>query len=432
MKKYSLVVVLSICLLVIATLYIYMSGIQKRDITNINQDLQASSRNFINSSPGTFSIKSISAKCVANLPQVSLTWSQSIKASSYLVERMYPGAKSWEITGETSNLFFTDTTYEPGYDLGYFTYRVQAYNANGLSYSKSQKINIFKCPSVVPAITATGNTNSIPPVVTTSKNTLQWGAYVGDETNDLANFESLVGKKVNLYADFEGWNDTFPSSLSTKVGAQGKTLVIFWEPDFGYDTINNGSKDTYIKQFATGAKSYGYPIILAPFDEMNLNEEAWGYEVNNNTALKFRTAWQHIHDLFVSVSTTNVKFAITYNNVSIPDVAGNEMSDYYPGDTYVDYVGIDGFNFADPWQTFAQIFDTTIAQVSKFNKPIYILSMASEAGAQKASWITDGLGGTIKNYTNVLGWIWFNEGGQPNWIVNSDSASLSAFKSIIP
>ena len=166
--------------------------------------------------------------------------------------------------------------------------------------------------------------------------------------------------------------------------------------------------------------------------EMNLNEEAWGYGVNNNTSLKFRTAWQHIHYLFVSASATNVKFAITYNNVSIPNVSGNEMSDYYPGDEYVDYVGIDGFNFANPWLTFAQVFDTAITQASVFNKPIYILSTASEAGTQKASWIIDGLGSITKKYSNVLGWIWFNQGGQPNWIVNSDGASLLAFKSIIP
>ena len=262
--------------------------------------------------------------------------------------------------------------------------------------------------------------------------TLQWGAYVGDGINDLSNFESLVGKEVNLYADFEGWSNSFPSSLSSKVGSKGKTLIIFWEPDFGYDNIINSSKDTYIKQFAISAKSYNYTVILSPFDEMNLNEEAWGYGKNNNTAEKFKTAWQHIHDLFISENATNVKFAISFNNVSVPDVAGNKMTDYYPGDNYVDYVGLDGFNFGNPWQTFAQVFDSAISNASVFNKPIYILSTTSIAGAQKATWITDGLGKTIKTYTNVIGWIWFNQGGNSNWLVNSDSASLAAFKAILP
>ena len=266
----------------------------------------------------------------------------------------------------------------------------------------------------------------------TTPHVLEWGAYTGNNTNDLANFETLVGKKVNIFAYFAGWDMNFPSDLATTIGAQGKTLVIFWEPSFGYDGIMDGSKDAYIKQFATDAKAYGYSVILAPFDEMNLNEETWGYGANNNSAQKFKTVWIHIHDIFTSVGATNVKFAITYNNVSTPDVSGNGMADYYPGSIYVDYIGIDGFNFNTPPLTFAQIFDNAITQASVFNKPIYILSMASDAGPHKATWITDGLGTNIKNYPNVFGWVWFNKPGTPNWIVNSDAASLAAFKSVLP
>jgi mannan endo-1,4-beta-mannosidase len=261
--------------------------------------------------------------------------------------------------------------------------------------------------------------------------TLEWGAYTGGVT-ELANFEALVGKKVNIYADFVGWDSPFPSDLSTTIGARGKTLLIFWEPSFGYDGIIDGSKDTYIQQFATDAKKYGYPVILAPFDEMNLNEEAWGYGKNNNTAEKFKTAWINIHGIFASVGATNVRFALTFNNVSTPDINGNWMKDYYPGDIYVDYIGIDGFNFNAPPLSFAQIFDAGIKNASVFKKPIYILSTASDAGPQKAQWIKDGLGTTVKNYPNVLGWVWFNKSGTPNWIVNSDNTSLTAFKSVLP
>ncbi len=262
---------------------------------------------------------------------------------------------------------------------------------------------------------------------------LEWGAYVGDGDADLSNFENLVGKKVDLYADFEGWGNEFPYWLQPKVGAEGKTLIIFWEPDFGYDQINNGSKDSYIKEFAIGAKNYNYPIILVPFDEMNLNEEAWGYGVNGNTPTKFIAAWKRIHDIFVNLGATNVKFAIGYNNVSVPDVPGNQYTDYYPGDNYVDYVGVDGFNFGSPWQSFAQIFDSAISRVSTLGKPLYILSMGSIPGDKKTKWILDGLGAHIKNYNNLKGWIWFNQNGSDgNWTVNSDSTSLTSFKSIIP
>ncbi len=185
-----------------------------------------------------------------------------------------------------------------------------------------------------------------------------------------------------------------------------------------------------MKQFAAAAQSYNAPIILIPLDEMNLNEEAWGYGTNNNTADGFRAAWIHIHNLFNGIN--NVKFAIDFNNVSIPNIPGNQFSDYYPGSDYVDYVGIDGFNFANPWQTFGQVFDTAVHQVQSFNKPMYIFSTASYPGTAEANWITEGLGTHIKNYTNMRGWIWFNQNGADgDWVVNSSPATLAAFKSVV-
>lgn len=274
------------------------------------------------------------------------------------------------------------------------------------------------------------NNPTVIPEVVASSTPMQWGAYVGDGQNDLSNFETLVEHEVNILADFEGWQNDFPSALSAKVGQRGKTLLIFWEPNFGYDAIINGSKDNYINQFATAASNYNDPIILVPFDEMNLNEEDWGYGRNNNTAEKFQQAWRHIHDIFAPVS--NVKFGIAYNNVSIPNVSGNRFSDYYPGDDYIDYVGVDGFNFGGPWQNFSQVFDSAIDALQAFNKPIYIFSTASTAGSQKAQWISDGLGSRIHDYQNIAGWIWFNQNGERNWLVNSDQQSLEAFRNIIP
>ncbi len=276
-------------------------------------------------------------------------------------------------------------------------------------------------------ITVTGST---PPPTPTPTTALQWGAYVGDGSTAISDFETMVGKKMNILADFESFDVPFPTYLSTNVGQQGKTLLVFWEPSTGFDSITNGSLDSEIKLFAAGAKSYGYPVILAPFDEMNLNETAWGCGINANTPAKFKAAWQHVHDLFAG--DTNVKFALDFNNVSIPSGAGNTYADYYPGSAYVDIVGIDGYNFGNPWQSFSQVFSGALAEASQFGKPIYLLALASAPGSAKASWITDGLGTFVKNNPSIKGWVWFNTNKEMDWRVNSDAASLQAFKSILP
>ncbi len=268
-----------------------------------------------------------------------------------------------------------------------------------------------------------------PPAPAPISTGMQWGAYVGDSVvTDLASFETLAGRSVNIVATFLGFSDSFPSSYSSTIGAKGKKLLIFWEPEINYDSINNGSQDAQIKRFAEGAKAYGHEVILAPFHEMNGDWDVWGGTVGSNTPAKFISAWKRLHGIFKAAGATNVKFALAYNNDSVPDISGNQISDYYPGSEYVDYVGVDGFNFGDPWQTFDSIFATPLTKLKTYGKPIYIFSMGSVPGTQKAAWIKDALSVQINKYP-LSGWVWFNQnGGDGNWLINSDSASLSAFK----
>ncbi|MDQ3075649.1 MAG: hypothetical protein M3Q34_00785 [bacterium] len=262
---------------------------------------------------------------------------------------------------------------------------------------------------------------------------LEWGAYTDGDIANLGIFENLMGKEVDLYAEFKGWNESFPVELTKEVGERGKTLVIFWEPSFGYDEIINGSKDAYIQEFAQSAKEYKHEVILSPFDEMNLNENDWGYGIHNNNAEKFKTAWIRIHNMFAGAD--NVKFVITYNNVSVPDISGNKIEDYYPGDEYVDYIGVDGFNFGDPWQTWESLFPITlIDRLSSYKKPIYIMSTATLPGPKKSEWIKD-MGTGIHKYPQIVGFIWFNQKNKnENWLINAnqDNDALEIFRSILP
>jgi hypothetical protein len=301
------------------------------------------------------------------------------------------------------------------------------------------------------AVTATFTLIPPPPPPATSS--FIWGAYTGDKVADLAAFETLVGKPVKIQAIFRSLGiDPFPSEYTTTVGQAGKTLLIFWEPndgsitvnqpDFNYNAILSGRYDANLAQFAAAVKAYGYPVILAPMDEMNSTWTSWGGTVNGNTPTQFAAVWIHIHSFFTNVP--NVKFAWAPNAQSIPNTAENAISVYWPGAAYVDLVGVDGFNgHSDPWLSFTQIFpQSSMNQMASYGKPVYIFSMGSRENPDdpngKANWITQGLSptsGAIKNYPNFAGWIWFNRDmGVPtsNWLVNTSAASLSAFKSVIP
>jgi hypothetical protein len=94
------------------------------------------------------------------------------------------------------------------------------------------------------------------------------------------------------------------------------------------------------------------------------------------------------------------------------------LEDLYPGDGYVDWACLDGYNFSSdlagaPWRTFSQIFGATYAHLLKVipaGMPILIGETGSvEHGGLKAAWITDALTVQIpKHFPRVKGLIWFN------------------------
>ncbi len=251
-----------------------------------------------------------------------------------------------------------------------------------------------------------------------------WGAYVAPSSGSVFSFEQMIGKRPDMLAVFISWDEEFPNDFAL---SSGQTLVIFWEQyEVSLDEIISGKSDSYISRFAKYAKAYNSPVIIAPFHEMNGDWSPWSGAYGNNTPEKFILAWKHVYDIFDNVKDDNIKWAWVVNHESVPDTVVNAIESYYPGDGYADYVGIDGFNFGDPWETYDEIFSLALDKIKKYNKPIYIFSMASAEGLRKDDWIKDALT-KIKSDPNIKGFIWFNENKEKNWLINSDPNSLQAF-----
>lgn len=267
-----------------------------------------------------------------------------------------------------------------------------------------------------------------------------WGAYVGWDAPDGPAFDTMIGTPMGIRATFVHWGNEseFPSYLAESL--QGKTLLIFWEAmdydkppqdqaAFSYAAILRGDWDAYFTAFAADARDYGGPVILVPFEEMNGDWYAWSGTADGNTPAKHIAAYRYIRAFFSDAP--NVKFGWAVNSDSVPDTPENGIAAYYPGDAYVDYVGVDGFNFGTPWMTFEEIFGSALRQLRTYGKPVYIFSIATAEGPRKAAWITDALTTQIRKYPEIAGWIWFNENKEHDWRIWSDAASLEAFQKAI-
>lgn len=276
------------------------------------------------------------------------------------------------------------------------------------------------------------------------KNPLLWGVYL-DNLYSLADFEKKVGKQPDIFATFIHWgnNKEFPGDIAPIVKDSDKTLLIYWEamdyndpspvqPRFNYDSVLSGYWDEYIRSFANDARAYGGPVILVPFTEMNGDWSAWSGTINNNSAEKHIAAYRRIRTVFRERKADNVKFGWAANNDDVPETEANRFENYYPGDEYVDYIGVDGFNFDDPWQNWDEVFGRSLKRLATMSdKPIFIFSTACAEGPKKPEWIRKGLGSRIKDYPQVIGWIWFNEKKEKDWRPDSDSESLSVFRDVV-
>ena len=407
---------------------------------------------------GTPLLNQPSVLCNNNIPKVAMSWSAAQNATSYMIQRK-EGANltsGWSsvIDSQIKQTNYIDTRWAASYGRSNYSYRIVAVQGTLRRYSNGVTVTLPECVGVTTQASLSTSTPStpIPPPVpallpppspTPASSTLKWGAYVGWQDNQMSDFETLVGKQPSMEMVFAHWgNDTFPAWYASRIKDKSRTMVLFWEavdynrdyfnqPEYSFDSVLAGKQDAYFTKFAADAKTYGGDIILIPYSEFNGNWYPWGGTIGNNTPEKYIAAWRYIHKFFET--TSNVKFGWAPNADAVPDVAANKFELYYPGDTYVDYVGVDGFNSGVPsWISFDQVFNNALTRLAVYNKPIYIFSVGVQEDTRKAAWITDGFSVQLPKYPKVVGWLWFNENKKYNWLINSNPAALAAFKGILP
>ena len=301
-------------------------------------------------------------------------------------------------------------------------------------------------PAPKPTPTTTAPVN--PPIISSPTSTvastkIKWGAFAGSNPTTIADFESRISVNPNYLAYFVHWGNgggALPNYLADYVYKKDRTLVLFWEasdyvigstnqPNYSYRSILAGNWDNYFKDFTNQLATYKGPVILVPFSELNGNWTPWSGTKNGNTPAEAVAAWRYIHGFFAQ--TPNVKFGLAVNAPSVPDTPENQIANYYPGDAYVDYVGVDGFNFDKPWMTFNELFARPLSILEQYNKPIMIFSFGSAPGPEKAAWLNEGLNVVLPNHPKVVAWVYFNQDKERNWLLWSDSNTFSVFTKYI-
>jgi hypothetical protein len=238
-------------------------------------------------------------------------------------------------------------------------------------------------------------------------------------------FARVIGKKPNIIEFYESFKDNFDASGVRTVYKYGALPLISWEPFTAkLASIAAGSQDRYLEAYAKAVRTLNLPVAITFAHEMNGNWYPWGRQAA--TAADFVGAWRHIHNVFVAAGATNVIWVWTPNVINpAPQV---HLPSVYPGDAYVDWIGMDGYFTHRGQKTFASLFGPTIRALKKFTKkPMLIVETAAEPGTLRPEEIADLFDG-VTNTPGLIGFVWFDNRGSANWRIDDDRNAVTAFK----
>ncbi|HEY4625292.1 MAG TPA: glycosyl hydrolase [Blastococcus sp.] len=268
--------------------------------------------------------------------------------------------------------------------------------------------------------------------------------------DQLDRFVGATGTNPEVFDLFEPWSRNRPldTSLVDSLAARGARLSITWEPwdpdgshtrqpRYSLASIIAGKHDPYIDLFASSIGRLQGPVTIRLMHEMNGNWYPWAARLNGNRPGEFVRAWQHVHDRFAALGVTNVVWMWAPNAI-YPGAA--PLAPLYPGDAYVDAVGVSNYNWGDfrrqgvttQWATFGELFDESISELRALSpRPVWIAEVgSSDNGGSKADWLAATLQ-EVAQRPEITGLVWFDhvdEGVGVDWRIELDLRAAAAWR----
>jgi mannan endo-1,4-beta-mannosidase len=236
------------------------------------------------------------------------------------------------------------------------------------------------------------------------------GKYFGVEASGSANslapveaFAQLTGRQPDLIGQYVAWNSAFDTRAAQNAWSYGALYYMAWEPfDTTVADIAAGDSNNYITDFADQVKAAGVPVALSFGHEMNGNWYPWG--TTGATPANFVAAWRLIHAIFAAAGADNVIWVWNPNVITATEVP---LQPYYPGDSYVDWIGLTGYFPMSGPTTFGQLFGSTMTEIRGFtHKPFIIVETAVQSGPNETGCVRSLVSGVVHS-SDVLGFVWF-------------------------
>ena len=279
-------------------------------------------------------------------------------------------------------------------------------------------------------------------------NSALWGAWVAPVNGQtsaqaVAALETTMGRQLDIVHQYEAFDETWPNATQTSWANGGRILLanISARQKSGsiltWTAVANGSQDATIDALAGRLKTFGHQVYIS-FDE----EPESRYHDNpaTYTLASFVAAFKHLHDRLAADGVTNVSWVW-----NVTGYIGNASiyPSLYPGDSYVDWIAWDPYNWyncsvntTNKWETFDTVIQPFYDWVAgghlssgAATKPLMLAEFGTvEHGVTptKGQWFTDAVS-TLPSRPLLKAIVYYDENKDCNWPITTSSASMSGF-----
>src|SRR3954451_1391933 len=234
-----------------------------------------------------------------------------------------------------------------------------------------------------------------------------------------------VSPSVAMY--FTDFGGRVESVALTRLSNSGRLPMMTWEPwnhttpsanPYSLQAIAAGQFDAYLSAQGKALAAVGAPVAVRFAHEMNGSWYPWGQGVNGNTPADYVAAYRHVHDVITAAGATNV--AWVWSPITVISRPNVPLAPLYPGDGYVDWLGLSVY-FSSPTATYAADIPSTLRELDWIApaKPLYVTETSVLPGPNRPAMIHDLITGLL-TIPNLVGLTWFNHDTNQYYRIDTD------------
>ena len=254
---------------------------------------------------------------------------------------------------------------------------------------------------------ATTTTITSPETIEPPSEPILTGAYTGESDPSSVNiglFRDWLDQTPALAMVFAAgltspsWPEQFINTRIAPIWEAGAVPILTWLPSTRPPDetspriareIAAGEHDSLIEEWATQLSSWvtdgaGRRLYFRPAHEMNGNWFPWSAADSSSTVDDYTAMWRRIHNVFSENGLDEMTIQWIWSP-NADEIGGVRAEEYYPDDEYVDWIGLDGFNFGgtqsySSWRTPEEIFLEMLDRMQDLtDKPVGLTEFASSS-----------------------------------------------------